>query len=121
MNSALHPENRILIVDDEQPIREILLKVLSLLGYAVVEVNNGREAMEAFGQRHFDLVITDMDMPEVDGLTLASLIKQRSPHTPVLMITGTGEQDIKSSSIDVVMYKPFQLAELETTVHGLLT
>ncbi len=120
MNSTSHAENPILIVDDERPVRETLLKILSLLGYAAIAVCNGREAMETFDRHPFDLVITDLDMPEVDGLKLASFIKESSPHTPVVLITGNGLRTVQEGAVDVVVRKPFTLAELKNTVHALL-
>jgi CheY-like chemotaxis protein len=120
LEETMNSETRILIVDDEKGIREVLLSLFSVRGYAPVAVSNGREALETFGRSPFDLVITDLDMPQVDGLHLASSIKERSPNTPVLMITARGKEEVKDSNVDALMSKPFSLAELEEAVHRLV-
>ena len=109
-------KDRVLVVDDQEEIRRIISRLISLLGYEVATAGNGREGLDLFCLIPFNLVITDLDMPEVDGLALANSIKERSPHTPVVMITGNGLDAAQEASVDVVIHKPFNLADLENTV-----
>jgi DNA-binding NtrC family response regulator len=83
-------KDRILLVDDDKEIRDIVSQFLTHFGYEVRSAGNGKEGMSVFLDSAFNLVITDLDMPEVDGLTFASYIKERSPHIPVVLITGGG-------------------------------
>jgi CheY-like chemotaxis protein len=116
---------RILVVDDEQPIRDILSKMLSVIGFEVVVAGTGDEGLDLFQDGPFDLVITDLEMPGMDGWTLTSRIKGDSPDTPVLVITGSSKvhvmREMKEPSANSVMIKPFRLAELKRTVQRLLS
>ena len=81
-------EKRILLVDDESIILETYSSLLSEKGFSVVTATSGREALETFSRDSFDLVITDLAMPDGDGFKLLEEIKERSPHTPVIVFTG---------------------------------
>ena len=111
---------RILVVDDNEAMRVFLSDALSILGHEVVTADCGADGFELFLQDIFDLVITDCQMPGIDGLHLADLIKARSPHTPVLMITGQSRDEIlekmSSGQVDFLMLKPFGLEELHHIV-----
>ncbi len=113
-------KDRILVVDDQREIRNIVSRLLSFLGYEVVTAGNGREGLEFFADTSFDLVITDLEMPEVDGMTLASSIKERSPHTPVILVTGNGLEAAQGGPVDFIMHKPFRLVDLENTIRTFL-
>jgi DNA-binding NtrC family response regulator len=106
---------RILLVDDEKDIRDIVSMLLTDIGYEVVSAGDGKKGLGLFLDSPFNLVITDLDMPEVDGLTLASSIKERSPGTPVILITGNGFEAGQGGPFDFVMHKPFSLADLKQT------
>jgi CheY-like chemotaxis protein len=112
---------RILVIDDEEDILNLFSKVLSFLGYEVVVASSGTEGLNLFLTNPFDLVITEFQMPGMDGWTLASHIKNRFPNTPVVMITGQVNdgvmEKIKGSSVDCVMFKP---SRLEETVRKML-
>lgn len=114
----------ILVVDDEQAIRGALADTLSFLGHEVATASNGTEGLRLFLKDSFELVVTDMQMPGMDGWTLAQRIKEASPNTPVVLITGCEKEMIlkklKGNSIDFVLFKPFTVEDLERTVQGLL-
>jgi len=118
------PRQRILIVDDQQAVREILAHFLSKKGFSVKVAENGLEALELFIGHHFDLVITDLQMPHMDGSELASEIKDRNPTTPIIMITGNREIAEKnlltSRCVDFALSKPFGLTELHEVVETVL-
>jgi DNA-binding NtrC family response regulator len=80
--------NRILLVDDEEIILDTYSSLLSERGYTIVTANSGRKALNEFSHQPFDLVITDLAMKDGDGLTLLEDIKERSPDTPVIILTG---------------------------------
>ena len=115
---------KILIVDDDETIRHIMAKYLILIGFDVVEANNGHEGQYIFLETNFDLVITDLEMPGMDGWALAFLIKKEAPHIPVIMVTGLDEerfmQNIKENCIDIVMFKPFRMKELGENIKRML-
>lgn len=116
--------NKILIVDDSKDIRDILSKVLSLMGFEAAVASNGNEALNLFLTNSFDLVLTDLEMPDLDGWTLALHIKDKSPNTPVVMITGSEKEAVmerlKGSCIDSILFKPFMLEDIQKTVQIML-
>lgn len=107
---------RILVIDDEDPVREILAKVLLSRGYQVAVASNGEEGIERFKQEEFDLVFTDLGMPKISGWEVGKRIKQLNPKTPVAMITGWGmelnREKMKENGIDLVVSKPFNFEQI---------
>ena len=83
----------ILIVEDEQVLRESLAELLSDEGYEVLQADNGKTAYEIVVDRPVDLVLSDVRMPEMDGMSLLERLKQAAPETPVIMITAYGDVD----------------------------
>ncbi len=116
--------NKILIVDDSKDIRDILSKMLSLMGFEAAVASNGNEALNLFLTDSFDLVLTDLEMPDLDGWTLALHIKDKSPNTPVVMMTGSEKEAVmerlKGSCIDSILFKPFMLEDIQKTVQIML-
>jgi len=82
--------SRILIAEDNDLSRENLTELLTLCSYEVKAVGNGKEAMDALNEDRFDLIITDLKMPHVDGLELLKFAKETNPDNIVIMITGYG-------------------------------
>ena len=115
---------RILVVDDNRDIRTVLCHWLRLMGFEVALAVNGIEALAAFIESSFDLVVTDLQMPTMDGSKLAQLVKERSPNTPVILLTGTDRETVwkkvTKGSIDSVIFKPFTLNDFQSTVQGAL-
>lgn len=116
---------RILLADDNMAIRDLVSEFLKFIGYEVAIAINGLEALGVFIASSFDLVLTDLDMPVMDGITLASHIKDRSPGTPVILLTGADRETIlkkvEKGPIDSVIFKPFMMEDLERTVQEALT
>lgn len=107
---------RILIADDEQIIRESLSFVLKKEGYDVEEAANGMEALRKHEQKPFDIVITDIEMPELRGIELLERITQRSPRTFVMIITAfasieTAIQALRKGAYDYIL-KPVEFDDL---------
>ncbi len=113
----------ILVVDDDQFIRSTVKNMLEFLGYEVTEACDGIEGLKMFRKSPTDLVLTDLQMPLMDGGSLAHLIKSESPSTPVVLATGSDSKEIKErlkdSTVDAVIYKPFNLDYLYKTVERL--
>jgi signal transduction histidine kinase len=110
-------ENRILVVDDEKEIREMLLKALTrLTGFRVELAGDGEEAMKKIEQENFDLVLTDLKMPKKDGLQLVSEIAKSKPEILTVLMTGHGTIDsaleaMKQGASDFLL-KPLNLDEM---------
>jgi CheY-like chemotaxis protein len=115
----------ILVVDDDQAIRTILSSLLSMMGFQVALATNGHEALDMFSKKRFEFVLTDFQMPGMDGFTLASNIKISSPNTPVIMITGSDESVVQErmgkGCVDRVLFKPFKLEDIYESVEVALT
>jgi two-component system response regulator PilR (NtrC family) len=115
---------RILVVDDEPSILEFFEILLSEEGYTVDLVSNGREAMEMVERTPYDLVITDLAMPEVDGMAVLERVKEISPETLVLMITAyaTAESAVDAMKMGAYDYllKPFKVDEIRLVIRNAL-
>ncbi len=107
---------RILVVDDEAGIRELLSKTLALAEYDVDAAAGGQEALERLRADHYDLVITDLKMPGVDGLTLIREARRFLPQLPIIIITGfsTEASAIEAINLGVNGYltKPFRVPKV---------
>ena len=116
--------SKILIVDDTKAIRDTLSDMLSVMGFEVTVASSGNEGLSLFPKNSFDLVITDLQMPDLDGWTLALHVKDKSPNTPVVLITGSEKKKVmeklKGSCVDSVMFKPFTLEDIQETVRIML-
>jgi signal transduction histidine kinase/GGDEF domain-containing protein len=118
-------ESRILVVDDEKEIREFLNKALSRLGgYHVELAGSGEEGLQKIEKNPFDLVLTDLKMPKMDGLQLIAEIAKLKPETLTMMMTGHGTIDsaleaMKHGASDYLM-KPLNLDELMVRIRKVL-
>jgi len=111
---------RILVVDDESLTRNSLSELLYMSGYSVETAGDGVEALNILQEKRADLVITDLKMPNLDGLTLLREIKMKHPNTPVIMITGYGSvttavDAMKQGAYDYVT-KPINDQEIELII-----
>jgi len=117
-------KTRILVVDDERSMREMLSILLEREGYEAVEAKNGQEALQFFETSLFDLVISDIQMPGLNGIELLARIKQLAPEIPVLMITAfaTAEQAVDAIKLGAFHYftKPFNNDEIRALVRNAL-
>ena len=108
---------KILIADDDPHIRDVVRFALQQAGMDVCEAKDGAEALSAAASMGPDLIVLDVGMPEMDGRELTTQLKQISPHTPVIMMTGwgkmmRGEEEIRAP-VDVLISKPPRMAELQ--------
>ena len=101
----------ILVIDDEEFVRETLGEILAALTHRVQTADSGRAALDKIGTEHFDVVFTDLAMPEMDGWEVARAIRQARPGVPVVLVTGygataeapSGEKDL----VNAIIGKPF--------------
>jgi DNA-binding NtrC family response regulator len=111
---------RILIVDDEDGMRRLLSRVLTREGYETSAVGSGAEALRLVASERFDLVVTDIKMPEMDGLQLLAELKEYEPSLPIIVITAYGTienavQALRSGAYDYIA-KPFENDEIKLAV-----
>ncbi|MCX5815088.1 MAG: response regulator [Proteobacteria bacterium] len=111
---------RLLIVDDNAEIREIVQEYLSDNDCLVEGVSNGREALEKYNTNPYDIIVTDLKMPELSGIELIKLIKQKTDITEFIIITGYASVDtaieaVKIGAFDYIV-KPFRMEELKVAI-----
>lgn len=111
----------ILVIDDDERVRTLLRNILLFGGYRVIEASDGESGMRHLEEGGFDMVLTDLGMPGMNGWEVTKLIKTRIPQLPVALITGWGtnldEKKIKESGVDWIIGKPFQVNEILETVN----
>ena len=115
---------KILIAEDDRELRRLFAHVLIKNGYTVKEVANGKEALDAIDNEYFDLIISDIMMPVMDGYTLVRMLRDAGNNTPVMMITAKDAFDDMRlgflSGSDDYMIKPVNVNEMVIRVHALL-
>jgi signal transduction histidine kinase len=115
---------KVLVVDDESRVREVITAYLRAEGHIVTTASSGREGFEQFRSQPFDMVVTDRAMPEMSGDQMASLVKQLRPEVPVVLLTGFGAlievTGSQPKDVDVVLSKPVTLDALRKTIESLL-
>ncbi len=111
----------VLVIDDEAFVRETLGEMLTALSHKVVMANGGREALELLAAQKFDLVFTDLSMPEMDGWEVARGVRRHHPETSIVLVTGYGKGTTPPSGeenlIDGVIGKPFDFTQVEETIY----
>jgi CheY-like chemotaxis protein len=116
-------KKKILVVEDEAIMRKHFCLVLRYEGYEVHEASNGVQAVELLERQEFDLLISDLVMPRLDGLKLAELLQRRFPETPIILVTALPNKPPYAAALPgVVEYltKPFELGLLISVVKRLL-
>lgn len=112
---------KILVVDDNDIVRCVVSKMLSRLGHIVASADSGAKAMGVFLRNRFDIVLSDYDMPGMDGVAFAYSIKMHRPDMPVVIMTGSDTSHavfLASEVVDEVIAKPFTMEELDVTVQN---
>jgi len=113
----------ILVVDDEQDVREIVAEIIAEMGFQVQSVDSGEEALNLMSKTPVDLVISDVKMDGMDGLSLARRIRDHFPHLPLALMTASPSDDLRrmleERLFDSLLLKPFQMDELQGMVQNL--
>jgi DNA-binding response OmpR family regulator len=120
-----HVSPRLLIIDDTEEVLSAISKYFLKKGYQVFSASNGLDALKMIDteKEGFDIVITDLVLPNISGVAVISIVKKKYPLMPVIAITGWGEHPealAKEANADLVMEKPFKLPELEQAARNLL-
>jgi CheY-like chemotaxis protein len=116
---------RILIAEDEEPLRSLLRRALTEVGHEVSAAADGAEALDLLGARgRFDLLLSDIKMPVMDGIALALAAARDYPDLGILLMTGYADQRERAHGLDAlivdVIQKPFTLAEIRAAVAAAL-
>jgi CheY-like chemotaxis protein len=110
----------ILIVEDEKLVAETLSDILELLGYNVTITSNGEEGLKKFKKEKFDLIITDIHMPKLDGFQLVKKIRASDKEIPILALSGFIDsehiQKILDMGADGYIEKPFTIAKIKSAL-----
>lgn len=114
---------RILLVDDDPTLRRLLQAYLETRGHAVETAENGRDALTKLGRTGYDAVVTDYNMPEVNGLEVLRHIRQHQPSLPVVMMTGdrggpAAVRELVALGAKACLFKPFDPEDLEQALAG---
>ena len=116
---------KILIIDDEPAIREVLQIFLEEHGFDVYTAENGIDALTIFRTQHPEIVFLDLLLPEKTGKDVLQEVRNLSPHTVVILITGFSEKEIYSIirpvDIQAILKKPFRLAHIEKKILPLIS
>ena len=112
---------KILVVEDDPNLREAIVDSLMLKGHQVQECANGAEAVKVMAESALDIVLTDINMPEMDGLQLLAHVKKHQPWLPIVLMTAYGDvgQAVKAMQLGANDYlmKPFEVQELLTVLN----
>lgn len=116
---------RVLVVDDQEVICELIAEYLHSDGHTTACAFRGDEALNLFQTQSFDLVVTDQAMPAMNGTQLAGAIKKQAPDTPIILLTGFGEEMLavggRPAGVDIVLGKPITHADLRQAIFRAFT
>ena len=122
-NRGRHDAARLLVIDDEPAVREVSCECLRLLGYDVEAARDGADGLAQLARERFDLVVTDLRMPQLDGWDVLESARAITPGMPVIMVTGAAEdEDLERARVHGVrlLAKPLTLQELKAAVRDSL-
>lgn len=115
---------QILLAEDEDTVREFVSRVLVMHGHSVIEARDGAKAVELMSQHHFDLLLTDIVMPIMDGISLALKVRATRPDVPIILMTGYANESQRAHNLSVLieelLSKPFNKDELIAAVNKAL-
>lgn len=109
-------EKNLLLVDDEEIIREMMKKMLLKRFKEVYTAENGEEAIDIYSKKDIDIVLTDIEMPIMNGLTLLNRIKEINPKEPVIIVTAFEDEAHEAKNADAIVIKPIQRNLLLETI-----
>lgn len=114
----------ILVADDEPSVREFVERALNYAGFSVTAVPDGNAALEALTHRKYDLLLTDIVMPDLDGIALSLKVAKDFPDTKIVMMSGYANQRQRAHNLDFlaheVISKPFTLEEITKRISAAL-
>lgn len=117
-------KKKILVIDDDEFMRHLLVDTLELFGYQVSTAVDGHQALDILDEAPFDLVICDLMMPRLDGLEFLDKVKKHTPGLPVMIITGYGttetEDEMRRLGARAYLTKPFTIEQIKASVEQIL-
>jgi CheY-like chemotaxis protein len=114
--------SRVLIADDEESMRLLVARAIAMDGHDIVTAEDGAEALDIITREDgaFDLLLTDIKMPVMDGIALALAVARDFPRLTILLMTGFADQRERASGLDAIVHdvvtKPFAVADIRTAV-----
>lgn len=115
-----HVGGQVLVVEDEEPIRNVLIELLMRSGFTVTAVSDGPSGLERLHEKRFDVLLTDISMPGLSGWELAQKVRESNPTIAILVLSGwvipQDDDRIKEAGVDQVLLKPSSLTELRSAV-----
>ena len=118
--------SRVLITDDEESMRTLVARAVAMDGHDIVTASDGGEALDILTQENgaFDLLLTDIKMPVMDGIALALAVARDFPDLTILLMTGFADQRERASGLNAIVHdvvtKPFSVADIRKAVAGAL-
>ncbi|MEL7118110.1 MAG: response regulator transcription factor [Bacteroidota bacterium] len=116
--------NRILLVEDEENIKDVVKLNLEMDGYEVVTTDNGKDAIKYFHEQHFDLLVLDVMLPEIDGFQICEQVRLTNMEVPIIFLTAKDASNDRVAGLkkgaDDYLTKPFVLEELLLRVNNLI-
>lgn len=120
--SRLSQDSRILLVDDNHVVRDMLVDLVGSLGYRADAAGSGAEALALFDRGQYDIVLTDLVMPGMSGWEVLAAVRQRDPRMPIIILTGTpaiGDPRAAQPAV-AVLRKPIDVTALDATIKRML-
>ena len=115
---------KVLVIDDDVAMRDVMFDLLSLDGYEVILADEGNLGLKRFRAESPDIVITDILMPKMDGLEVLEILKAESPETPIIVSSGTSDLNIIEEAVhqhaNRILKKPFEVDQLLDSVAEML-
>lgn len=117
-------KERILVVDDEEPIREMVSKIVNHIGHEAVTARNGKEALEVLRKEPFSILVTDIKMPEMDGFELTKRVRTEFKDVPIICMTAHGASymytDVVAAGATDYITKPFTIDEMRAKLNRVI-
>jgi len=115
---------QILIAEDEASVRDFVSRALTMHGHSILVACDGAEAVSLMEEHHFDLLLSDIAMPMMDGISLALKVRSTRPHVPILLMTGYADERQRAHNLSLLieglLTKPFNLDQLLAAVNKAL-
>src|SRR5882672_1678468 len=123
-NTASESSPRVLVAEDNPVVREFIVRSLLSAGYKITAVADGQQALDMLAQEKFDVLVTDIVMPNLDGIALALKAVRLYPDLRIVMISGYAQERMRAHNLDALVHriiaKPFSLEEICDAVKGSL-
>ncbi len=116
---------KVLVAEDNPAVREFIVRSLASAGYDVLSAIDGQQALDKLAQEKFDVLVSDIVMPNVDGIALAMKAARTAPDLKIVMISGYAQERLRAHNLDVLVHKivakPFSLEEICEAVKNALS